>query len=314
MGKLKVSEKLRRYLDPRSAVKFWHTPIFESKYEYSTLNDYYIDFTAKLSYRGPYDAMGVPLLNYLGDIGPQYNPCAVAQWGLGAFQAWMRNGDPKALNCFEIAALWLAENQENDGTWLYRFPLHMYGVAHPWISGLAQSQASSLLYRHAKFSGTEHSLRAADAGIEAMVRSIDDRGTLREWGQYCVIEEVVSDRPSVILDGFMFSIFGLLDHAYMHSASRHEQVLKDCVGSLVALLPEFDLGYWSRADIYSENPKMPASPFYHHLHVIQLSVLSKVFPQPELSRYCAQWKRYERSPVSSFKARIAKVVFKIGHY
>ncbi len=236
MRKLTFTEKLLRYIDPRSAVYFWHRPVAEWTYDYRTLGDYYIDFTSKLKYRGPYDKSGIPMLNYLGEIGLQYNPCAISQWGIGAFQIWRRTGAISALNRFELAVKWLLDNQEPDGTWPYRFPLCMYGVTGDWISGLAQAQAASLLYRHGKFLSSEASTRAADLGVEAMVRSIENRGTLREWSNLCAIEEVVSDRPSVILDGFIFSIFGLTDHMYVHSSSKNAVVLERCLATLIELL------------------------------------------------------------------------------
>ena len=39
-------------------------------------------FESKANYNGHYDNNGIPLLNYHGDIGLQYNPIAISQWSL----------------------------------------------------------------------------------------------------------------------------------------------------------------------------------------------------------------------------------------
>ena len=40
-----------------------------------------------------YDGAGVPMLDYHGAIGLQYNPIAIAQWGLGNYNRFCETGD-----------------------------------------------------------------------------------------------------------------------------------------------------------------------------------------------------------------------------
>ena len=61
----------------------------------NALGEYYMTFAEKAGYAGPHDDRGVPMLNYHGQIGVQYNPIAVAQWGLGNFNQF-RRGDQGA--------------------------------------------------------------------------------------------------------------------------------------------------------------------------------------------------------------------------
>ncbi len=42
----------------------------------------------------PYDASGIPQLDYHGHIGLQYNPIAIAQFGLGNYNLWKTGGIP----------------------------------------------------------------------------------------------------------------------------------------------------------------------------------------------------------------------------
>ena len=48
-------------------------------------------FFEKADYVGPHDADGIPLLDYHGNIGLQYNPIAISQWGLGNFNLFLRS-------------------------------------------------------------------------------------------------------------------------------------------------------------------------------------------------------------------------------
>ena len=49
---------------------------------------YFMRFRGKAHYAGPFDAGGIPLLDYRGHIGRQYNPIAIAHYGLARFNRW----------------------------------------------------------------------------------------------------------------------------------------------------------------------------------------------------------------------------------
>ena len=101
----------------------------------------------KAAYAGPYDAAGIPLLNYHGKIGLQYNPIAISQWGLGNFNLFLRSRDAECRRKALAAANWLVKHWQANSfdvpvwnhlfDWEYRTPLKA-----PWYSGLAQGQES----------------------------------------------------------------------------------------------------------------------------------------------------------------------------
>lgn len=308
---------LARYLHPRGAVSFWHTRIGPVYYSFEALEDYYIDLSEKNHYKGPYDRDGIPLLDYFGSIGRQYNPCAVAQWGLGAWQQWQRgNGD--AESSFRCAVEWLRSNLSVDdkgrGFWWYRFDFDAYGLRAPWASALAQAQGISLLLRAYKVDRDEHDLERARQACAAMLSPIEEGGLLREFEGYTVLEEVVADRPTAILDGIIFAIFGLQDFCFVVDDADARETLERCYRSLALLVPRYDLGYWSRADLYSLDPPMPASIFYHRLHVAQLKVLSKLRENPVFADYAQRWEAMLSSPLNRTRALGKKMAFKFLHY
>lgn len=307
-----------RYLHPRSAVSFWHTPIRGVEYDYSTLDDYYIDFSAKPCYLGPYDERGIPLLDYLGDVGRQYNPCAISQWGLGAYQRW-RRGEPEQGDIFWRAADWLVDNLAVDvrgrGYWWYEFDFDAYGLRAPWASALAQAQGISLLLRAYESNRNIKYLQCANQACAAMLSPVADGGLLLVKDGHYFLEEVVADRPTAILDGLIFAIFGLRDYCLINKSDLEAcAVLDGCIETIAMLLPEYDLGYWSRADLYAENPPMPASSFYHGLHVAQLDILYRLTENPVFKKYSAMWGRVARSPINRTRAFFSKVIFKLAHY
>jgi hypothetical protein len=304
---------LMRYLHPRGAVRFWHTPIAPVRYAYPNLRDYYIDLTAKLDYRGPYDDAGIPVLDYFGRIGRQYNPTAIAQWGLGGYQRWMRSADEHGRRVSQSAAEWLASNlvvdDQGRGLWQYEFDFDAYGLTAPWVSGLAQAQGISMLLRAHREFGQAGALEDARRACAAMLTPLAEGGLLLKN------EEVVADRPTVILDGFIFAIFGLMDYCHVCDDDAEAQArLEDCLTTLASLLPRFDLGYWSRADLYSEIPPMPASRFYHGLHVAQLEVLHDVTGEPRYAEYAKRWSDQLVSPANRWRANLHKLAFKFRHY
>src|SRR3989338_199003 len=72
-----------------SQLTFWHDdPRINERAFDGGLAEYYQDFSQKADYPGPYDSQGVPLLDYRGKIGRQYNPIAIAQYGLGNYNLY----------------------------------------------------------------------------------------------------------------------------------------------------------------------------------------------------------------------------------
>ena len=52
-------------------------PLLNENYTKDKLGPYYMSFHSKANYNGHYDADGIPMLDYYGSIGIQYNPIAI---------------------------------------------------------------------------------------------------------------------------------------------------------------------------------------------------------------------------------------------
>lgn len=314
---------VRRYMNATSSVSFWHTPIGQVVYDYPTLVDYPIDFSAKCSYAGPFDAAGIPMLDYTGEIGVQYNPCACAQYALGNFQCWQRLGDEAARARFFKIAEWFCETEVIDnngrlGYWLYDFDLDPYGVKAPWKSGLAQAQAISVLARAVRFASDDwvrsRCRESLDRGFAGLISNVEVGGLTLRVGEDIWIEEVVASRRTAILDGCLFALLGVKDYSYLTGSTEAEDVFSAGTKTIIRYLPTFDLGYWSRADLYLEGAIMPASHFYHNLHVHQLRAMYALTGEVEFAQYASRWDRYQSSWINRQRALASKVIFKIRYY
>lgn len=319
-GLNRIAMNLARYLLPGGSVSFWHTPLGPVSYAFDSLSDYYIDFAAKTRYRGPLDREGIPILDYRGVIGKQYNPCATAQYALGWFQSWRRHDDRAARGRFVACADWLLREGEPGGDalwWRYRFDLDAYGLRNPWVSALAQAQALSVLLRaHAETSDAAY-WQAAVGALRSLMVPVEAGGVLRKTNDGVVLEEVVADRPVAILDGWIFAMFGLFDAHYAGLAAAvngADALLERSVATLERWLPSYDLGYWSRADLYAQDPVMPASRFYHRLHVAQLRIMHELTGRECFEHYARQWANNDADFASRARALSKKVYFKLRHY
>src|SRR5262245_29871154 len=111
------------YLMPhRSQLAFWHDPPqVNSHASTGEMGEYYMDFSGKAKYSGPYDTAGIPLLDYRGGIGLQYNPIAIAQWGLGNYNLFRRSRAVDHKKRFLLASDWLCTHLEQNafGVWVW---------------------------------------------------------------------------------------------------------------------------------------------------------------------------------------------------
>jgi len=315
------------YLLPRkSHLTFWHdTPQENPAANFQELSGYYMGFAGKADYSGDYDAIGIPMLNYRGYIGLQYNPIAIAQWGLGNYNLFLETQNAKRRKKFLAASDWLCTHQEPNphGLWVwnhhfdweYRSPLKA-----PWYSALAQGQGISLLVRAYRETGNANYGRAADRAFASFLRSTseggvsftDERGNL--W-----FEEYLVSPPTHILNGFIWAAWGVYDYFLATRSSAARELFEKALLTLRTNLHHYDLGFWS---LYEQTGRqqsgtllpMVSSPFYHRLHVVQLRVMHHLTGDEIFERVANKWEAYARSRAKRTRALCYKSAFKLCYY
>jgi hypothetical protein len=305
----------------KSQLTFWHgEPRVNDQFEPGTLGQYYMPFLAKADYAGHYDDQGIPMLDYHGTVGLQYNPIAIAQYGLGNYNAFCRTGDPARKHKFFAAADWLTANLEQNphGLWVWNHHFdweYRDTLKAPWYSALAQGQGISLLVRAHQETSKQEYLDAADKAFATFLRPVAEGGvTYTDQQDYTWFEETIVDPPTHILNGFLWASWGIYDYALYTGRQEASQLFDEAVRTLSTMLPRFDIGFWSLYEQSGTRMKMLASPFYHSLHIVQLRVMHRLTQNPVFAQYAEKWDGYRRSRIKRTLALGYKALFKLLYY
>lgn len=308
-------------LGGESHLTFWHeTPAENPDATPGELGEYYMLFAEKAGYQGAYDSSGVPQLDYHGHIGLQYNPIAIAQYGLGNYNLFRRSTDPERRRKFFVAADWLCSHLERNArglaVWNHHFDWEYRDTLKaPWYSALAQGQAISLLVRAHKESGDPRYLDAAQRALECFYKTTteggvafaDDSGDL--W-----FEEYIVSPPTHILNGFIWASWGVYDYYLATKDNSARDLFSRAVRTLLHNLDRYDLGFWSLYEQSGTRLPMVASAFYHRLHIVQLRIMHRLTGAEKFSQFADRWESYTCSRTNRTRALCYKSAFKLCYY
>lgn len=307
-------------LRSQSQLNFWHDSAeLNTHCATNVLSQYYMNFSEKAGYSFLDDA-GVPLLNYRGAIGVQYNPIAIAQFGLGNFNLFRTTGDAACRTKFLTAAEWLRRNLEINAhgipVWMHHFDWEYRDTLRaPWYSGLAQGQGISLLVRAHAETADRRFLLAAEQAFQSFLCDTDSGGIIcidPEGNMW--FEEYLVSPPTHILNGFIWAAWGVFDYFLATAAGEAKKLFESAVETLRKSLPDYDLGFWSLYEQSGTRLPMIASPFYHRLHITQLQAMYRLTGEPIFSEYAERWQIYSRSRSNRTRALCYKGAFKLCYY
>ncbi|HEX8814003.1 MAG TPA: D-glucuronyl C5-epimerase family protein [Terriglobales bacterium] len=304
-----------------SHLSFWHDePAVNSRADFEALGEYYMPFYSKARYAGPFDSAGIPMLDYRGRIGLQYNPIAVAQWGLGNFNFFARNGGNEPKKSLLAASDWLArhleENSQGISVWNHHFDWEYRALLRaPWYSALAQGQGISLLLRAHAVTGAEPYRAAAARAFEAFLHSVDKGGVaFTDSAGNLWFEEYIVNPPTHVLNGFIWAAWGVFDYFLATGSPVACDLFDAAVITLRASLDHYDLGFWSLYEQSDTWLPMLASPFYHRLHIAQLRVMHRMTGDDIFGGVADRWQSYLGRRSNRTRAICYKAAFKLGYY
>jgi hypothetical protein len=315
------------YMTPSSSqLTFWHDsptiePAISNTKDSTELGPYYMRFTQKANYESLLDPNGVPMLDYRGAIGPQYNPIAISQYALGNHTLWLETKDNQHLSKSINACNWLIENLEPNEqgvpVWQHNFDFeYVETLRAPWYSGLAQGQGISALLRCHDATKEAKYLEGATLAFKSLTLELNAGGVMHSDGDDLWIEEYMVSTPTHILNGFMWAMWGVRDYEISTGDSTARDIWNRCVATLQNNLPEFDIGYWSLYDQSAGRGrlKMITSGFYHRLHIVQLQVMWQLTKNETFHQYSQDWHAYTGSRAIRTRAKIVKAIFKLLRY
>jgi heparosan-N-sulfate-glucuronate 5-epimerase len=310
-------------LGGQSHLTFWHeAPEENLNASARELGEYYMLFAQKANYEGAYDAAGIPQLDYRGKIGRQYNPIAIAQYGLGNYNLFRRTGSAESRDKFWRVADWLVLNLEKNSqglaVWNHHFDWEYRNTLRaPWYSALAQGQGISLLVRAHQLANKNDSryVNAAQQALASFFKPVTEGGVAftDEQGDLWFEEYIVSP-PTHILNGFIWAAWGIYDYFLATRDQSAQELFARAVRTLTRNLDRYDLGFWSLYEQSGTRLPMVASPFYHQLHVVQLRIMHRLTGEDKFARVADRWESYGRSRSKRTRALCYKSAFKLCYY
>lgn len=259
-----------------------------------------------------FDEAGIPLVHSYIDVvdtkGYYYYPITIGQFALAVFHGWLKSGDAEKKAYFLRFADWFmsrrVEGPDLGIYWLTETAKPEYKVNTPWKSAFTQSRAISILLRAWQMTGKREYLDVATGALVPFTRDIAEGGVSVDRGTgETFYEEYTAVCPTRVLDGHIFSLFGLYDYIRAVpeevNADGHglaQRLFNEGVEGLVRQLPKYDLGYWfrfNRCDLPGYPQDDPCTIGYLRLVRHQLVVLYQITGNDELLVYSEKFRRYD---------------------
>ena len=249
---------------------------------------YYNDFTGKTVWKGKY-LEGVPALYIPAWEKHITFPIMVLQYGLGSVDKFFIEGDKSYLDNIANVTLWLLRNLNSEDYLDNHFPVLDTGYQYfSSNSAMAQGQALSFLIR-VKEHGLFNEQLAEELNIRItsifsnMIRPLEKQGTALKKDSDVYFCEVCRTDDYVVLNGWIYAIFGLLDYYLCYKDSLAREHLEATLMTLKRELPAYMLPTgWS----YYDNKGRVCSPFYQALHIYLFEALHRLKKEYEFDSIC----------------------------
>lgn len=267
------------------------------------LMGYWNDLTGKVSPNTLLDDDGVPLSVIAGGEKVHF-PIAVFQYALGSYDLCLL--EPSQADVYQEAlracADWALSAQRPDGSWDAFGPI---GSKRYTVSSMAQGEGCSMLLRaHVALGGVAY----RDAALNAarfMLTDLEEGGTSVREGRDLFLEEYPQKPRRSVMNGWVFSLFGLYDASIVDSSFGG--CFRQSTETLARHLDDYDAGYWSLYDL----ERRIASPAYHTLHIAQLRTMAQLTRDGRFAEKADCFERYGRKGLNRARAIAGKVAQKL---
>ncbi len=232
-----------------------------------------------------FDENGIPLNSTYIDVAEKkfvYFPISIGQMGLSVFHTYLNTKKESDKLRFLKFVDWFYNNVETTNElgalWITHVPLPQYKYPGPWQSAFSQSRGLSILLRGYQITNDKKYADLAEKALIPFTKSMTDGGVtcFTEWGPF--YEEYVTTIPTLVLNGMVFSLFGIYDFIRVFPENKvAKRIFDDGIDTLSKILPLYDMKYWSRYNLCKADwyPKIdPATIGYQRLHITQLDLLN----------------------------------------
>ncbi|MFH1852170.1 MAG: D-glucuronyl C5-epimerase family protein [Candidatus Neomarinimicrobiota bacterium] len=263
-----------------------------------------------------FDENGIPLNSTYIDVAEKrliYFPISIGQLGLAVYHSYLHSGQTVDLQRFLKFADWFVDNADLDDKlgvrWFTNVELPAYRNLGPWQSAFAQGRGISILLRAYQETKNEQYAEYAQKALISFLYEPRDGGVTSrtKWGPF--YEEYTAAIPTLVFNGHIFSLFGLIDfNRVFPDHERCRELVNQGYATILNCIPDFDLGYWTRynycqAEFY---PLIdPATLNYQRLHVLLLKTMNKFRYSESLDNYIRRWHK-QINPFNYIKASLVK--------
>lgn len=270
-------------------------------YSKDRIGGYYNDLTGKVNDETPLDEYGIPLTQ-ISEIEFVHFPIAIFQYALGCYDCYIESRKEKYLDTLKIIANWGLEAQRADGSWDCFGPLKSSKYT---VSSMGQAEGASVLLRAYTAFGEEKYLKAARKAIDLMLTDMKSGGTAFYDGDSLFLEEYPQTPRRSVMNGWIFSLFGLYDMSLADPSYR--DIFLKSADTLRKTIDNYDNGYWSIYDL----EKRIASPAYHELHIAQLNVMYDLTGFKEFKDKALRFSEYQKKQSNKTRAIAKKFMQKL---
>ena len=231
----------------------------------------------------------IPILKYHDKY--VINPTTICQFALACYDDYIQNNNQISKKYFMKQVDYLAGNNITIGDGIgFAYNYMSKGITPPWYSALAQGQAASVFVRAFFLTHENKYLELAKKSINYMIAKYP-HGTLNLTSDGLLwLEEYPKIPQSSVLNGFVFSIFGLIDYAKLFPDDDEVvSITKECLKSLRKSIPKYDTGKWL---IYDMTFKDEVNYHYMGMQTLQMKQLYKASKDKTFLKYYYKWEKY----------------------
>jgi hypothetical protein len=254
---------------------------------------YYNDLTKKADWTGE-RLGGLPVARLAASGEPIALPTTVLLYGLGSIDKYFLESRPEYLECVQPVCRWLFANLLPQG-YFDNHCKELYSHKELYSNNCAMTQGLTLSFalrviRYKLADGAD--CNRLDNLVEAvrsnLMAPVEQEGTALRTDEGLFLMEICWRPHNIVLNGWIFAIFGLIDYLNYRHNPQVEGFLIETLATMKAVLPRYCLpNGWSR---YDSDGRL-ASPFYHALHIAMLDALYRLTAEDVFGEYMEIFRR-----------------------
>lgn len=250
----------------------------------------YIDVRNGMLNNFVFDEKGIPYYKY--SFGEYYNITFICHYALYNYQLYLKYKDKKKIKYFMHVANWIIRNgKETKDNFTFPYLFKWKNISPPWISALGQGRILSVLSRAYEISRDEKFLLIARKALTPYKLLVNNGGIKSKFPDGNIaFEEYPTNRPKIVLNGFITALVGLYDLSNIAEDSEAAKMFAEGIESLGKNLYRYDCGFWSKYSL--SKPIHISSTKYHNYHIMQLWSLYEMTGNNVFKQYSVKWDNY----------------------